>query len=96
MGMIGGRRSTSRSVVEHGKVRKIVEQTIHLAVAVTYMLQAVAAGRDGKVHGQYGERIDKQFETCVEHLLYLFRRSVLLAEETGARLHRATVNGRSG
>ena len=82
--VVGSRRATLRSVIEHRQRRIGVEQSVNLAIVHADALRTVRAQRNGEVLRHDREGVDEQREVLVHLLLHLLLRSVLLAEEAGA------------
>ena len=79
--VVGRGCTAARPVVKHHYGRVCCENAVYLTVIVAYVLRAVAFHRNGEMHRQYGERIDKNLEFVVHRLGDLLFRSVLLAQE---------------
>ena len=92
MGMVGSRRTTFRTIIEDQHLRIFLQQFMDLTVTVADLLRLVLHTGNGEVDRQDGEGVHQQVILIADTLLYLFLRTVLFTEETGACCHRLLVD----
>ena len=95
MGMIGCRRTTFRTIIEHQHLGILLQQLMDMSVAGVDLLRLVLHTWDGEVDRQDGEGVHQQVVLIVDVLLHLLLRTVLFTEETGACCHRLLVDAGS-